>query len=300
MKTRSAKRPLVHIYTDGACEGNPGPGGWAAVMRFGRNTKELWGSEPHTTNNRMELQAAISALQSLKRPCQVHLYTDSEYLRRGVTQWLPDWVCRGWRTSQKRPVKNQELWKTLYRLTQIHEIEWHWVKGHAGDPLNERVDLLARRAIRRPRPSVHAPGAIHLYIKSSCCGARGPGGWAVVCTHNNKTRELSGAEPNTTANRMEIRAAIEGLRACERDRPVHIYTTNRYLFDGATRWMANWIARGWKTHDGRPVRNKDLWVRLNEAMEGREIQWHLLKQTPRPPESKRASILARQAARGSQ
>jgi ribonuclease HI len=137
----------VIIYTDGACSGNPGPGGWAALLKFGSLEKELSGGEPQTTNNRMELTAAIKALQTLKRPCQVRFYTDSEYLRKGITEWMGNWKRRGWKTSAKKPVKNQDLWQDLDRAIQDHAIEWHWVRGHAGQRENERVDQLAREAI---------------------------------------------------------------------------------------------------------------------------------------------------------
>ncbi len=137
----------VEIYTDGACRGNPGPGGWAALLRFGEREKLLNGFDPDTTNNRMELQAAIEGLNALKRPCRVRLTTDSEYVRQGVTQWLPRWKANGWRTSQKKPVKNQALWQALDALVQKHEVQWHWVKGHSGHPENERVDQAANDAI---------------------------------------------------------------------------------------------------------------------------------------------------------
>jgi ribonuclease HI len=143
------ERPHVIIYTDGACRGNPGPGGWGALLRYGRHEKELCGSDPDTTNNRMELLAAVEALKSLKRPCQVDLHTDSEYLRRGVTEWLAGWKARGWRTSGKKAVKNQDLWRDLDEAIQPHQIEWHWVRGHAGQRENERVDKLARDAISK-------------------------------------------------------------------------------------------------------------------------------------------------------
>jgi len=139
--------PQVIVYTDGACAGNPGPGGWGALLKFGRHKKELSGGETETTNNRMELKAAAEALKSLKRPCKVDFYTDSEYVRRGITEWIRNWKRRGWKTAGKKPVKNQDLWKALDDAAQVHEIDWHWVRGHAGHPDNERVDQLAREAI---------------------------------------------------------------------------------------------------------------------------------------------------------
>jgi ribonuclease HI len=133
----------VEIFTDGACKGNPGPGGWGAVIRSGENEKELSGGEPLTTNNRMELLAAIRALQALKRPCRVDLTTDSIYVRDGITKWIFGWRKNGWRTAAKKPVKNAELWQELLEAAKPHRIEWHWVKGHAGHAENERADILA-------------------------------------------------------------------------------------------------------------------------------------------------------------
>lgn len=137
----------TEIYTDGACRGNPGPGGWGALMRFRGNEKQLYGAEPHTTNNRMELMAAIRALQALKRPCRVSLTTDSQYVRQGITEWIDSWKKRGWKTAAKKPVKNDDLWRELDAAREPHEIEWHWVRGHTGHPENEMADALANRAI---------------------------------------------------------------------------------------------------------------------------------------------------------
>ncbi|MCI4677684.1 ribonuclease HI [Rhodoblastus acidophilus] len=134
----------VAIWTDGACSGNPGPGGWGAILTFNGAEKEFSGGEPTTTNNRMELTAAISALEALTRPCAVDLHTDSQYVRQGVTSWMLGWKRNGWRTADKKPVKNEDLWKRLDEAAQRHDIAWHWVKGHAGDPMNERADALAR------------------------------------------------------------------------------------------------------------------------------------------------------------
>ncbi len=141
----------VEIWTDGACSGNPGPGGWGAVLRFGAAEKELSGGEADTTNNRMELLAAICALEALTRPCQVDLTTDSQYVRKGMTEWLAGWKAKGWKTASKQPVKNQDLWQRLDALNAKHDVRWHWVKGHAGHPENERCDELARAEISRQR-----------------------------------------------------------------------------------------------------------------------------------------------------
>ncbi|HEY5603329.1 MAG TPA: ribonuclease HI [Gammaproteobacteria bacterium] len=138
---------VVEIFTDGACRGNPGPGGWGVVLRYNSTEKTLYGAEDDTTNNRMELMAAIMALESLKRPCQVSLTTDSKYVRDGISDWINNWKKRGWKTANKEPVKNMELWQRLDKASQRHKIDWHWVKGHSGHPGNELADLLANQAI---------------------------------------------------------------------------------------------------------------------------------------------------------
>jgi len=137
----------VEIYTDGACRGNPGPGGWGALLRYNGHERELWGGEAETTNNRMELTAAIEALRALNRPCRVELFTDSQYVRMGITDWLAGWKRRGWKNASKKPVKNQDLWQALDAETGRHQIRWHWVKGHSGHPENDRADALANRGI---------------------------------------------------------------------------------------------------------------------------------------------------------
>ncbi|HFE32783.1 MAG TPA: ribonuclease HI [Gammaproteobacteria bacterium] len=137
----------VELFTDGACRGNPGPGGWGALLRLGGTEKELFGGEPETTNNRMELMAAIRGLESLKRPCRVRLTTDSQYVMKGITEWMDNWKRRGWKTAAKKPVKNVDLWQRLDKALQPHEVEWHWVRGHTGHAENERADELANRGI---------------------------------------------------------------------------------------------------------------------------------------------------------
>jgi len=151
------KRAAVEIWTDGACSGNPGPGGWGALLRFNGREKELFGGEKETTNNRMELMAAIEALNALKRPCEVHLHTDSQYVKGGITEWLSGWKRNGWKTSQKKPVKNDDLWRELDTARERHRVEWHWVKGHAGVPENEKADELARKGMAPYKPG-YVPG----------------------------------------------------------------------------------------------------------------------------------------------
>jgi ribonuclease HI len=148
----------VTIHTDGACSGNPGPGGWGAILQWGERTRELKGAEPHTTNNRMELMAAIMALEALRRPCDIDLHTDSQYLRQGITSWIHGWKRNGWKTADRKPVKNSDLWQRLEAAVARHTVHWHWVRGHAGHDLNERADELAREAIAELRAAARAPG----------------------------------------------------------------------------------------------------------------------------------------------
>lgn len=147
----------VTIHTDGGCHGNPGPGGWAAVLKYGTKTRTLSGAEPHTTNNRMELRAAIEALQALKQPCAVEFYTDSQYLRQGITKWIAGWKLNGWRTKAKEPVKNEDLWRALDLARAPHKVDWRWLKGHAGHASNELCDQLATEAIAQLRRTKTVP-----------------------------------------------------------------------------------------------------------------------------------------------
>jgi ribonuclease HI len=144
---------VVTIYTDGGCKGNPGPGGWGAILSYNGHERELWGGEALTTNNRMELMAAIASLEALKRPCQVELHTDSQYLRNGITEWIAGWKANGWKTAQKKPVKNADLWQRLDEARRPHHVSWHWVRGHDGHAENERAHNLAQRGIEEQEPA---------------------------------------------------------------------------------------------------------------------------------------------------
>lgn len=264
----------VTIYSDGGADPNPGIGGWAAILRSGRHEKVLSGNAPSATNNRMELMAAIAALEALKRPSSVEFHTDSEYLRKGISQWIAGWAERGWKTKGGKPVSNVDLWQRLWPLVNRHEINWYWVKGHAGDPLNERVDALARQSRLEITPSEQIPADVpRLYLRSSCKGNPGPGGWGAVLEIGEETEQNSGNESKTTNNRMEITAAIEGILMLPRGGAVQIYTTSDYLFQGATRWIHGWRRRDWLKLDGKPVANADLWQALDELQEGYAVRW---------------------------
>jgi len=266
--------PVVTIYTDGGADPNPGIGGWAAILRSGRREKVLTGNNPATTNNRMELQAAIQALAALKRPSDVGFHTDSEYLRLGITKWIDSWASSGWMRKGGKPVPNADLWRQLWPLVKQHRIEWHWVKGHAGDPMNERVDALARRARLEITPSVDLTGNVpSLYLRAACKGNPGPGGWGVVLEQGEETEQLSGSEPETTNNRMELRAAVEGLLMLPPGSSVRIFTGSDYLFQGATRWIRGWRSSNWVKKDGKPVANADLWQALEQLMKEYSVRW---------------------------
>lgn len=286
----------VVIYSDGGADPNPGIGGWAAVLRYGDHEKVLTGNDPHTTNNRMELQAAIAALQALKRPSQVEFHTDSQYLRRGITEWIEKWAANGW-TVKGKPIANIDLWQTLWPLVKQHEIEWHWVRGHAGNPMNERVDELARLARLEITPEANLPDDVaRLYLRASCKGNPGPGGWGVVLERGEETEQLSGAAVSTTNNRMELTAAIEGLLLLPPGSTVQLFTTSDYLFQGATQWIHGWRRRNWQKKDGQPVANADLWQALDQLMGAYTIHWVNAKgEKEQFPALSEASRLAAQA-----
>jgi ribonuclease HI len=304
-----APLPHVTVYTDGGCDPNPGPGGWGAILRWEGREWLLSGNDPSTTNNRMELQAAAAALallEGLLGRCRVDLHTDSEYLRLGITDWIDGWIRRGWRTSGDAPVQNQDLWRTLHRLTEAHAVSWHWLKGHAGHPLNERADRLAteaRQALHRrheeaepePEASDDRP-AVDVYVKASCHGARGRGGWGAVLRMGEHTKTLQGGEPSTTANAMLIRGAAAALEALTRPCQVTIYSDAKYLVDGASSWVRRWQARGWQTRDGNPVANQAEWQALLDAARPHQVTWRLVSGDATPEELARAGELAGQAA----
>ncbi len=265
----------ITIYTDGGADPNPGIGGWAALLRSGQHEKVLTGNAPESTNNRMELTAAIEALRALKRPSRIHLHTDSEYLRRGITEWVQKWAANDWiHKKNGRPVSNADLWRILWPLVKKHEIEWHWVKGHAGNPFNERVDKLARQARLAITPSAQISDDVpKLYVRSSCKGNPGPGGWGAVLELGENTEQSSGSVPATTNNRMEITAVIEGLLLLPPGSSVQLFTTSDYLFQGATQWIHGWRKRNWQKRDGKPVANADLWKALDQLMDEYAIRW---------------------------
>ena len=295
-----ADLPKVTIYTDGACNPNPGPGGWAAILLFpDQDPQELVGSEPNTTSNRMELRAALEALLTLPGPHRVHLYTDSQYLRQGVTEWLPLWEKRDWQTTEKTDVKNQDFWQPLVAQLERHHITWHWAKGHAGDQWNERANYLARSAVPGPQLPLDADQAIHIFTAASYSGKERKGGWAALLRYRDRIKTLSGGVLNTSSNRMHLQAAIEGLKAVKKSLPVHLYTTSDYLRDGATIWVRKWQTRDWQTKEGQPVSHRDLWEELVSLTQIYQVNWHVVPNSKLPDEMLRAKQLASEAAHSS-
>lgn len=264
----------VIIYSDGGADPNPGIGGWAALLLYGDHERVLKGGDPKTTNNRMELQAAISALRALKRPCLIEFNTDSEYVRRGITEGVTKWAAADWQTKAGRPVPNAELWQELMELVSRHTINWNWVRGHSGDPANERVDRLAREARLAITPRIDLDSDLpRLYLRGSCKGNPGPGSWAAILEERGNWEESSGTAGSTTNNRMELMAAIEGLRMVAPGSRVQVFTISDYLHQGITRWLSGWQAKGWQKKDGQPVANADLWQLLAAAAGQYDITW---------------------------
>lgn len=265
----------VTIYSDGGADPNPGIGGWAALLRFADREVELSGHEPHTTNNRMELQAVIAALQALDGPYRVEFHVDSQYVRRGITEGVTKWAAKGWQTAAGRPVANVDLWRQLVPLVERHTVTWHWVRGHSGDPANERVDRLARQARLAQTPAVERPTDVpRLYLRASCAGNPGPGTWSASLLALDGTRqEFTGRAAATTNNRMEMMAAIEGLQRLPPGSRAQVHTTSDYLFQGITRWLPGWQRAGWRKKDGQPVANGDLWRQLSEVVGRYQVEW---------------------------
>ena len=283
-KLNSEQAFKVQIYTDGGCKPNPGPGGWGAIIRFDDREWLLSGNAPQTTNNQMEMQAAVVALASLDSllgRCTVDLYTDSEYLRQGITSWVEAWAHNGWQTKGGEPVKNEVLWRSLHQFTQRHHVTWHWLKGHAGDSGNERADRLAtqaRRALDSPTlPSHTLPEGqlpeVQIFVKASYSSSEKAGGWGVILRKGEQARTLDQRETGMSVNAMLIRAAAHALRALTRPCSVVVYSDADYLIRGASQWIKGWLARGWETRDGKPVANRTEWESLLKATKPHRVTW---------------------------
>ncbi len=319
--TPQRSRPAVTIYTDGGADPNPGPGGWGVVLiEPGGGMRELRGGEPRATNNRMELTAAIQALEALPEPSQVEMHTDSQYLRRGITEWLPGWIARGWR-RQTGELQNEDLWRRLAAAEARHQVSWKWVKGHAGDRHNERADRLAAEAIREQRAAAAAGGAagtadapeppqFEAFLRVSMT-PRG-GGWAALVrpagagggdgapAAGTDETVLSGGLPagaRVTPNALDLAAGAAALEAVPVGASVAVHTGSDYLRYGASRWLPAWRRRGWKTQEGGPVLNRELWERLAVAMAARRVSWPEVKGRE-IEELDRLAAVAKAAAQG--
>lgn len=276
------ERPHVTIYSDGGADPNPGPGGWAAILvhdSSGRK-KELSGGEPDTTNNRMELTAAIKALEALKDSCQVAFYSDSSYLVQGMTRWAAGWAKNGWRRGKKKEaLENDDLWKLLWRLKDEHDIAWHWVKGHAGNPMNERADHLASAEIRKYYDTIENPPPADTEVFLVVSARDGQGFWAASIRQEGREELITGRlDQGATSNRLDIIAAGEALSYLENGTKVGIYSLSDYLRNGATMWMPGWKRRGWQTKGGDPVKNQDEWLWLDQQMKRLEVSWPDIKE----------------------
>lgn len=269
--------PHIQIYTDGGAEPNPGPGGWGAILLHPAKTREISGGDPHTTNNRMELTAAIEALKALTRPCVIDFYTDSEYLQKGMTEWIKKWVARGQfdPDSDKRPA-NADLWEQLIELTPLHEIRWHWVKGHAGNEWNERADQLASAAIPS-RSNASSEGFARLVLLAS--NQKGQFVYVASVTNADQAAQFTNSFREMTTNHGILLAAIEVLEQLPPDMPILFLTNSSYLVDGITKWIKGWKTKGFKKFE-------EDWRRLDALNNSRRIHWGLFKDSDdeQPPE----------------
>jgi ribonuclease HI len=265
----------TEVYTDGGARPNPGPGGWGVVLlRPGAEPAELSGGADHTTNNRMELTAAIHALEALRVGEAADVHTDSLYLRKGVTEWLPGWIARGWK-RKSGAVENEDLWRRLDALDRRRDVAWHWLRGHAGHRWNERADALASAEVRRhggeaDGRAVAAVPAVdrEIFLRISC--ASGRGGWAAAVREPGEASSeetVSGRVARTTPNRVDLEAAAALLEAQPEGSRIALFSASDYLRNGASQWIHGWRKRNWTTRDGKPVANRDLWERLSRAID---------------------------------
>ncbi len=296
-------RSHVIIYTDGGADPNPGPGGWGALLiAEGGAIKELSGAERATTNNRMELTAALQALRALKRSCRVDFYTDSQYLRRGITKWVAAWEARGWRRKGDKAIENLDLWQALQQQAQRHEIAWHWVKGHAGNAYNERVDRLATAARRKllGTDTAEADFTPQYAVALRVSVPRGSKAGGYACRvrelETGATETLTGQVRDVTSNRLGLLAARVALEQTPEGTAVRVYCPDDYLHKGMTRWLAGWQKRKWRTRGGEPVKNRDAWQALAHLAQARRVQWLLERNTDAVPLADGLDALASDAA----
>jgi ribonuclease HI len=307
-----------NVYTDGGCRPNPGPGGWGAVVTAPDGTvRELSGSEAQSTNNRMELTAAVRALESLPPGATVDMITDSTYVEQGITRWLASWRRKGWVTATREPVKNRDLWIALDEAARRHRVDWKWARGHAGEAGNERAHALAAAAIpggagrgkngaardtsdaTEDAPAATQPAdAIEAFLGIAWSGKGRQGAWGVVLRHRAVEKELAGRLSLPSANAAHIASAALALEAVRRPLPVVVVTASDYLRDGATLWLPAWRQRGWRTREGQPVASREWWERLARQLARLPVHWRLADKDEPPVELERARQLARAALAG--
>ena len=306
----------TEIYTDGGASPNPGPGGWGVVILGARGVvEELSGGELDTTNNRMEMTAAIRALEAVGEGAEVALYSDSRYLRQGITRWVAGWMRRNWNrvdsSGNLHPVKNVDLWKRLVELESKHRVTWHWLKGHAGHQHNERADALATTEIERLQASLPTEETVkteetpavttdaEALIRITC--QRDIGAWAILLMSDQRQDTITGSASPVTANRAELLAGLELFEQLPTETSVTIRAGD-YLRKGAAEWLAGWKMRAWRTGAGQPVKNGELWRKIDHAMTRLKIVWlPLEKDDPLAQElgkRAKAELAEAKAARG--
>ena len=277
--------PELVIYTDGACSPNPGPGGWGAVViDQSAIISELSGFVANSTNNRMELTAAVEALQSIKEPHRITLYTDSVYLKNGITDWIKKWQKNNWRTADRKEVKNADLWRLLLAQIEHHRVTWRWVKGHAADRYNIRADELAVKARKekgtgtgteRPSAQLHEDH-IHLFTGVTCKHSTRVGAWSVILNWRTHVKILGEGCRALSANQLYLVAVINGLDSLKKkELPIDVHTHSGYLYDGATTWLNGWKNRNWRTREGDEVSNKELWLELDKMLNRYQVTFYL-------------------------
>jgi ribonuclease HI len=275
--------PRVRIYTDGSCRPNPGPGGWGVVIIDGNEQVATFsGSEEETTNNRMELTAALRGLQQLDKPHEVELFTDSRYVKDGISQWMKNWLARGWTTITGEEVRNRDLWQQLAAEITRHTIAWSWVKGHSTERWNILADELAGGDRQKTLLPLGDEGSIHIFLAITWRQKIGAGAWAGVMRYRHHLRVVGNVRREGSGNSLHIVSAVESLTELKRPLPVHIYTTSGYLQEGANNWLNQWRGRDWQTREGLEVSNRAEWQTLAGLLDRVAVTFHLIDKAEPP------------------
>lgn len=302
----------VQLHIAGVCQKKRGPGAWGAILSKGTSQKEITGFDEETTANRAEMTALITALDALTRPCSVDVHSGSEYLIKGCCEWLPAWQRLGWQTTSGQPVRNADLWEKLDQQFQRHTVFFYVFMESDASPyvlrakklankglydlqaeLKSRRDADYKRQHESPDGSIQQP--IRIYTDGSCLRDR-TGGWGAIIVNKNHQREISGHELKTTANRMEMLAVIQALEEMEPSLPAMVTTDSQYVRRGMQDWVKQWKQSGWLTIEGKPVKNDDLWQRLDVACSERHVSWKWVKSHSGHHYNERADALARSAS----